>query len=262
MGKTSWESKFNLPGKIGWITMEAPGFITLLYIMYTLPTEIGISSLPWENKAMAGLFTIHYLYRSIIGPLLQPSMSPIHLFIWLEALSFQLFNAISIGSYLGGYGPTTRAEWSEHRDDFVAAGRMELGLMIFFLGFVGNIFHDDELREIRRAAIRNQKRRAAEAEESTGKGKEGGKGGNAEKVYMIPKNGLFWWIFYPHYLCEWIEWGGFFLMGGKGFIPGRTFLINEIATMLPRAIQGKNWYIERFGEEKVAGRTAVIPKIL
>lgn len=36
--------------------MEVPGFITLLYIMNTLPDKIGIEKLPWENWAMGGLF--------------------------------------------------------------------------------------------------------------------------------------------------------------------------------------------------------------
>ena len=52
---------------------------------------------------------------------------------------------------------------------------MTLGMMIWALGFFGNVFHDDELREIRRAAARNQKKRAQEQDESTGKGKEGAK---------------------------------------------------------------------------------------
>lgn len=56
MGKTSATSKFNIPGKIAWLTMEVPGFLTVLYIMYTLPDEIGLVGLPWENTAMGGLF--------------------------------------------------------------------------------------------------------------------------------------------------------------------------------------------------------------
>lgn len=56
MGKTSIESRWNLPGKIGWVLMEAPGFMNLLYIMFTLPTLNGIKSLPAENWLMAGLF--------------------------------------------------------------------------------------------------------------------------------------------------------------------------------------------------------------
>ena len=55
-GKTSTESRFNIPGKIGWATMEAPGFLTLLYIMFTLPQMNGIEHLPGANWFMAGLF--------------------------------------------------------------------------------------------------------------------------------------------------------------------------------------------------------------
>lgn len=137
---------------------------------------------------------------------------------------------------------------------------MELGMMIWAIGLMGNAFHDDELREIRRAAMRNQDKRAKEADDSTGKGKAANK--RVDKVYMIPQNGLFWLIFYPHYLFEWIEWTGFWIVGGWDCIPARTFLLNEIATMLPRAVQGKKWYEERFGKEKTAGRKAIIPGIL
>lgn len=55
-GKTSMTSRFNIPGKLAWITMEVPGFLTLLYVMSTLPAEVGLKALPWENKAIAGLF--------------------------------------------------------------------------------------------------------------------------------------------------------------------------------------------------------------
>lgn len=37
--------------------MEIPGFLTLLYIMWTLPEELGITEpLPWGNWTMAGMF--------------------------------------------------------------------------------------------------------------------------------------------------------------------------------------------------------------
>lgn len=55
-GKTSIESRFNLPGKWAWALMEAPGFVTLLYNMYTLPKELGLGPLPWANWTMAGLY--------------------------------------------------------------------------------------------------------------------------------------------------------------------------------------------------------------
>ena len=127
--------------------------------------------------------------------------------------------------------------------------------MIFAVGLLGNIFHDDELREVRRAAARSQERRSKEREEH-------GKGKSVDKVYKVPQNGLFTFILYPHYFCEWIEWCGFWMIGGSGCIPARTFVINEIATMIPRALMGKRWYIKRFGAEKIGNRKAVIPGLL
>lgn len=70
MGKTSVQSRFNLPGKYAWAAMETPGFVVLLTIMVLLPGartgEEGIDGvvgvgdgkegLPWENWLMAGLF--------------------------------------------------------------------------------------------------------------------------------------------------------------------------------------------------------------
>lgn len=189
-------------------------------------------------------------------------MSPIHFFPWIGAFAFQIVNGISIGGWLAGYGKVTRAEWANNKMDYVAGARMELGLMIFAIGLILNIFHDDELREIRRAARRNQQARAAEADKSTGKAKAADGKTGVDKVYFVPQNGLFWLILYPHYLCEWIEWAGYWIMGGADFVPGRIFLMNEIATMTPRAVNGKKWYLERFGKEKIGNRKAIIPGIL
>lgn len=176
-------------------------------------------------------------------------MAPIHPFICIFASAFQIFNSTSIGGWLAGYGPTTVLEWE---------GRMvyiQLGMIIFAAGLLANIYHDDELREIRRAAARNEKKR----EQAQG---EKVKERKAERIYMVPQNGLFQYILYPHYFCEWIEWCGFWIIGGWGCIPARIFVINEIATMTPRAVKGKKWYIERFGREKIGNRSAVLPGIL
>lgn len=204
--------------------------------------------------------TIHYINRAIIGPLLAPSMSPIHILVWICACAFQVINGLSIGGWLAGHGPTTRADWSSAQD-YKVAGRIELGMIIFFLGLLGNIYHDDELREIRRAALRKQKDATAAAP-APAKDASTTTSAHDTRVYQIPENGLFRWIFYPHYLLEWVEWLGFWIIGGVACLPARTFLLNEVATMLPRAIQGRQWYIRRFGREKVAGRKAIIPGIL
>ena len=66
-GKTSITSRLNIPGKIGWATMEAPGFVTLLYIMFTLPEQNGVDKLPGANWLMAALFVSALLaYEKIL----------------------------------------------------------------------------------------------------------------------------------------------------------------------------------------------------
>ena len=136
---------------------------------------------------------------------------------------------------------------------------MEVGMMIWGTGLLFNILHDEDLREIRRASRRKQIKLQEEAKKQ---GKKGDEEVKVEKVYMMPKNLLFQKVLYAHYLFEWMEWCGWWMMGGWGFTPGRIFVVNEIAVMLPRAIQGKRWYVENFGKEKVGGRNAVIPYLL
>ncbi|KAK5171070.1 uncharacterized protein LTR77_004214 [Saxophila tyrrhenica] len=247
-GKTSTTSPLNLPGKWAWTIMESPTILIMTYVMLTLPAQEGLSSLPWGNWTMAGLYVLHYIYRAWLSPLLlNPSMSPIHFFVAAGAFAFNTLNALSIGGWLGGYGPRTVQDWAGH------LYAMEIGLVLWGWSFMANIFHDDDLREIRRSAARRQREQA----EKEGKPVEG-----VEKLYMIPKNGLFRYILFPHYLCEWFEWAAYWMIGGWGCVPARTFLVNEVSTMLPRAVQGKGWYVEKFGEERVGGRKAVIPGLI
>lgn len=49
--------------------MEAPGFVTLLYIMYSLPKQEGIERLPFPNYIMAAMFVRHYHYKAYIKDL-------------------------------------------------------------------------------------------------------------------------------------------------------------------------------------------------
>jgi 3-oxo-5-alpha-steroid 4-dehydrogenase 1 len=256
--------------------MELPGPLTLLYMMRALPRQAGLAApLPLANRLMAGMFVAHYAYRALLAPLLlNPSMSPIHPLVWVSAVAFQLANAVSLGGWLGGYGPTTAAEWGAR------STAMRLGLVLWVFGLLGNMYHDDELREIRRAALRAQRRRELEEaekeqqqeqEQAQEKGEKGEKGEKkkqqqqqkgVDKVYMLPENGLFRFILYPHYVCEWIEWAGFWMVGGRACGPARSFLLNEMASMVPRALQGKRWYVKRFGREKVGRRTALIPGVI
>ena len=68
MGKTSINSRWNIPGKIGWMTMEVPGFLTLLYIMFTLPEINHMEQVPIGNWLMVALFVSHLAQRRAVRP--------------------------------------------------------------------------------------------------------------------------------------------------------------------------------------------------
>lgn len=259
MGKTSVDSLFNLPGRIAWFTMECPGFLTLLYTMSTLTADQGITDLPWQNKVLAGLYVMHYLYRAVLFPFIQPSMSPIHLLVWLAAIFFQLCNALCIGSWLAAYGPTTQADWAAQLHP-LGLVQFVFGLALFYLGLTTNYYHDEELREIRRREQQRQARIMAQQQQPGGANQSRSQA-VVGKHYQIPEAGLFRYMLYPHYFAEWIEWIGFYVACGFTCRPALAFVINEVASMLPRAVNGKKWYVERFGEEKIRRKWAVIPGV-
>lgn len=127
-----------------------------------------------------------------------------------------------------------------------------VGLGLFYVGLMGNYYHDEELREIRR---REERRQEAVAR------REGKERGSVDKHYAVPEKGLFKKVLYPHYMLEWVEWMGFWMATGWA-VPAGLFLVNEVVSMLPRAVKGKRWYKEKFGEEKIGGRWAVLPGVV
>ncbi|EFX06309.1 3-oxo-5-alpha-steroid 4-dehydrogenase family protein [Grosmannia clavigera kw1407] len=249
MGKTSVQSVLNIPGRIGWLTMECPGFLTLMYIMNTLTKQEGIDDLPWQNKVQV----IHYIYRAILFPLMAPSMSPMHVLVWCMGVIFQLVNATCLGSFLAAYGPRTAADWRTQLAPWPTL-QFVVGITVFYLGLTVNFICDDDLREIRRRAALKRDDNASDS--------NGGSGSAVQKLYLLPDTGLFRYMLYPHYFAEWVEWTGFYMAAGWGCVPARMFLLNEVAAMLPRAVSGKRWYIERFGADRVGKRRAVIPGVL
>ena len=185
-------------------------------------------------------------------------MSPMHIVVWLMAINFNIINGCAIGGWLAGYGPTTHLYWADR------LGYVYFGMLLWAFGLIGNIFHDDDLREIRRSAKTAEMREMRESHKNhNGQNRpQKAKRQDISTMYMIPKNGLFQLVLHAHYFCEWIEWVGFWIVGGSYFIPGRIFVTNLIATMLPRALQGQRWYIANFGKDAVGQRKAVIPGLL
>ncbi|KAG0136718.1 3-oxo-5-alpha-steroid 4-dehydrogenase-domain-containing protein [Tuber indicum] len=240
-GKTSYPSIFNVPGKPGWIFMELFSPLTLLYTIYTNPERTG--ELPKTHVWLTTLYCIHYLHRALLSPIRNPSMGPMNIGMVCAGVSFNIINGSAIGGWLGGYGSAAD----------VPGWQISIGSAMFILGLWGNMYHEEILREIRR-----DKSFDKDAE------KEGRVVTSDGRVYKIPEGGLFKWVWNPHYFSEWIEWSGFAIAGGgfANFLPATLFVANELATMLPRAIQQKRWYGEKFNKDVLPYRKAAIPGII
>jgi 3-oxo-5-alpha-steroid 4-dehydrogenase 1 len=80
-----------------------------------------------------------------------------------------------------------------------------------------------------------------------------------DKVYRIPKGGLFRFVTNPSYLTEITAFTGFAL---ATWSLGATFiLLITIANLVPRAFQTHRWYQERFADYP-AERRVLIPFVL
>jgi 3-oxo-5-alpha-steroid 4-dehydrogenase 1 len=260
MGKTSNNSRFNLPGRFAWVAAEIVGPINLIYIITMLPAKLKPppsaptsflgTGLPAQNEILACLYLLHYLNRALVSPLyLNPSMSPIFPPVTVFMSVFQFTNSTSVATWL------VYSTQSAPRATLpVLSFGSFIGVLLFLLGLAGNIWAETRLYELRRGAARRKARSEGKATITY------------DKVYVIPPvEGFFKYVLYPHFVSEWLEWTGYWLLGGcwgLGWGSGSAafwFLMCELATMIPRAAEGRKWYEARFGKRAVAGRAAVIP---
>jgi 3-oxo-5-alpha-steroid 4-dehydrogenase 1 len=256
MGKTSTESRFNLPGRYAWCAAELVGPLNLLFIVFALPSKLHLppnssssilgTGLPAKNELLAALYVLHYINRAVITPLfLAPSMSPIHASIAAMIVIFQYVNSACIASWLVYSSLTPSASSFSPLTSLI-------GFVIFFLGMAGNIASENELFALRRGAARRKAKSEGKAQITY------------DKVYVIPPaTRWFKYILSPHYVLEWFEWTGYWILGGGLGLgwntPALWFLINELMTMSPRAVTGRKWYEKKFGKRALAGRGGFAP---
>ncbi|KAL1968851.1 hypothetical protein VTN77DRAFT_1212 [Rasamsonia byssochlamydoides] len=224
-GKTSLpKSRLNIPGRIAWSLMELVGPVHLLYILFTLPPQVvhlTLASLPLWHKIVAGLYVVHYFNRAIVNPLfVAPSISPVRADIFLSAVVYNWFNSSCLGGWIVGYA--NNVEGFSFKTDRPAAPSLSLvqcllpyiGLVLFALGMMGNIRAERTLWRLRREEAHRRAVAAAAAAEKKDDANAQTKKNPYSKVYVIPPaRGLFRWILYPHYVCEWLEWLGYVLVG-------------------------------------------------
>ncbi|KAI0645230.1 3-oxo-5-alpha-steroid 4-dehydrogenase-domain-containing protein [Trametes meyenii] len=261
----SEDSIFLVDGIKSWIFMELVSPATFIYTYLhspLLPTAaIAVQPLTLSHPPtfLAALFLVHYLNRAIISPLRTPSRSKSHISVPLSAVLFNTVNGSLLGTYLSSPAAHTFLSGAFSRPLFWA------GIALWAVGLVGNIAHDEILLNLRRKAKSKPK---SDDDDNNRKDKS-----KKQEHYAIPYGGLYRFISYPNYFCEWAEWFGFALAASPApsfaslasFIvtasPPWLFFLSEIFLMFPRAWRGHQWYHDRFPNYPKE-RRAVMPFLL
>ncbi|CDU25447.1 steroid 5alpha-reductase [Sporisorium scitamineum] len=299
------------------IVKGTSGFFPPWSSLYS-PSIQHFLSLPSPNQLLVLLFTIHYTHRAVLQPLRSPRRSPMHIMVPLSAIAFNVINGSLMGSWLAGRTPWTALpqpatesvahaavdnalgttaghaaapliSWALGQKLFSttaaeakaipAPGLISnavwksplwyLGLAGWVIGFAGNVYHDEILMDIRRPD--KQAQQADQDTTSVGKG-------NSARKYSIPRGGLFEYISFPNYVCEWFEWFSFafaalyslpiftHLSAKDAFAtalstPPFLFPFVLVCVMAPRAANGHTWYKKTFGDKFPRSRKAILPFI-
>ncbi|GAA5992029.1 hypothetical protein JCM5350_006256 [Sporobolomyces pararoseus] len=301
---TAKSNLFTMNGSLGWFLME---IVSPLAFVLSLPLgqssafpsstnylsmiSTTIRCLPLARKILAALFLLHYLNRSTISTLQNPSRARMNLLVPLSAVIFNVMNGTTMGMWIGGgYSPSSRdlqggrglREGSKYQVLFV------VGVLMWFMGFCSNIYHDQVLYDLKREKLKlktesakplDPKARSSVSPRSEGLYRD------PKTRYSIPprSKGLYRYISHPSYSSEWFEWLGFLLASislstapfppiplhfsssspsltaalstmtpfREWYLqPPALFLWQEIGVMLPRARAGHKWYEKTFGKKE------------
>lgn len=218
-----------LDPRLGWFLMELPATLTFLWFFFRGPNHAEVVPL-----VFLGIWAVHYGNRGFFFP--WSIRSPRG-----ARASFSLMVIVTGWIVTSLHGYLHAAFFSEHGTHYdigwLDDWRFRLGLAIYASSLALNIHSD--------AIVRNLRTR--EEVES------------GQKVYRIPRGGLFRWVSSPAYLTELTAWAGLALCTWS--LAGVFILAVSAANLVPRAFATHRWYLQRFPDYP-RRRRALIPYLL
>jgi 3-oxo-5-alpha-steroid 4-dehydrogenase 1 len=206
-----------IDNRVGWFVME---FFVLVVLAYFLATGTNTQSI--TNWVMIGLFSFHYLNRSLVFPFrLQTKGKKMPLSIMTMGMFFNLMNGLLLGYYFG--------ELKVYENEWLQSPQFIIGMVVFLSGMTINWQSDTILINLRKPG---------------------------ETGYKIPQGGLFKYISCPNLFGEVMEWFGFAVLTWS--LPGFAFFVWTFANLTPRAIAHHKWYLSTF-DDYPKERKAVFP---
>lgn len=153
------------------------------------------------------IYLIHYANRAIISPLRTPVRSKSHIIVLLSAVTFNAINGPLLGAFCSALAtPSGQKGLLGVPSVPQSNATFWLGVVMWLIGFGGNIWHDEVLLKIRREP-------KSEGRASSGPGSKEGDRKSPKPHYAIPYGGLYKFISYPNYFSEWFEWTGYAVAG-------------------------------------------------
>lgn len=202
----------SLDNRLGWILMEAPAFLVMLYMYLRSDTHGQLAPLVFLL-----LFELHYFHRSFVFPFLLRGHNRMPLAIILMGAFFNSGNALLQGFYL--------FQWNiaAYTDSWLTSPQFLLGIVVFFAGMYINRQSDSIIRHLREPG---------------------------DTRHYLPDKGLYKYVNSANYFGEFIEWCGFALLTWSP--TGVMFALWTFANLAPRAARIHDRYLQEFPEQMQA----------
>ncbi|XP_044724275.1 3-oxo-5-alpha-steroid 4-dehydrogenase domain-containing protein [Hirsutella rhossiliensis] len=186
-------------------------------------THMGRVFLAWSMLALQGARRLYECFR-VVKPGRTP-MLPAH---WILGLAF--YTVMNTAVWIHGSGPII-ASWKSRDPPVLLTTRVPLTLALFFTAWFKQYECHRYLASL--------------------------------KKYTLPSEGLFSHLVCPHYTCECFIYLAIALMAapaGSLFNASLLCGLTFVAVNLGVTAHGtKQWYVDKFGTERVAGKWKMIP---
>ena len=212
----------SLPNKIGWILMECPVFLMMLYLWIQSESKM-------EPVLMTFflLFQLHYFQRTFVFPFLMKGHSKMPISIVSMGVLFNVINGFLIGESLFHLAPT-----GKYTSEWFSTPTFIIGTLIFFIGMAINWHSDHVIRTLRP---------------------------KGDTKHYLPQKGMYHYVTSGNYFGELVEWTGFAILTQS--TAAWIFVLWTFANLAPRAYAINKQYRKEFGNEAVGSRKCLIPFI-
>jgi len=204
-----------ISNKIGWMVMECPVFLVLLYFWAKSPVRFNVPYLLFFL-----FFEFHYVHRTFIAPFLMRGNSKMPLAIIMLSVTFNILNGYLQGKWLFELAPQHPDYQYLYTNEWIHDWRFIVGTVIFFVGMAINWHSDYIIRHLRKPG---------------------------DTKHYLPKGGLYNYVTSANYLGECIEWMGWAILTWS--LAGFVFFWFTMSNLVPRSNSIYHRYEKEFAEE-------------